>query len=150
MSAATENVEHSATTRRSGHRYFFYAKHHGGDAHAAMWQPTISRDVEFSIFDLADFHQITDRRGWLYGVLRNVGGDLEELGTWDEQVAEFQPGVPPSDPWHGYPQWPVDKLGPANRRRQQCCPDRRVFDLMVAAAMINKLQRRRLLAGRNA
>lgn len=77
-------------------------------------------------------------------------GDLQELGTWDEQVAEFQPGTAASDPWHGYPQWPVDRFGPPNRRKQQCCPDRQVFDLMVAAAMITKLQRRRLLAGRNA
>jgi hypothetical protein len=133
MSAATENVEHSATTQRSGHRYFFYAKHHGGDPRAAMWLPTISREVEFSIFDQADLHEIEDSRGWLYGVLRSDDGKLQEIGTWDEQVAEFQPGAPDREPWHGYPQWSVDKHGPPNRRRQECCADRKVFDLMVAA-----------------
>ena len=47
-------------------------------------------------------------------------------------------------------QWPVDAIGPANRRKQQCCPDRAVFDLMVTATLINKIQRKRLLVGRNA
>lgn len=150
MSAATENVEHSASTQRSGYRYFFYAKHHGGDKKAAMWLTSISREVEFSIFDQGDLRQIADERGWIYGILLDAAGDLREIGTWDEQVAEFQPGASAGDPWHGYPQWPVDELGPANRRKQKCCPDRAVFDLMLAAALINKIQRKRLLAGRNA
>jgi hypothetical protein len=91
MSAATENVEHSASTRRSGYRYLFLAKHHGGDVKAAMWLPSISRQVEFSIFDHCDLHQIADERGWIYGILMDDDGDLSEIGTWDEQVAEFQP-----------------------------------------------------------
>jgi hypothetical protein len=150
MSSATENVEHSVTTQRSGYRYFFYSKHHGGDMKAAMWLSTISREVEFSIFDQGDLRRIADNRGWIYGVLLDDEGDLKEIGVWEEQVAEFQPGASVDDPWHGYPQWPVDKLGPANRRRQQCCPDRIVFDLMVAAAMIDRVQRKRLLSGKNA
>ena len=81
MSAATENVEHSATTRRSGYRYLFYAKHHGGDPDAAMWLPSIRRAVEFSIFDQGDWHQIADARGWIYGVLLGDDGDLREIGT---------------------------------------------------------------------
>jgi hypothetical protein len=149
MSAATENVEHSATTQRSGYRYMFLAKHHGGDVNAAMWLPSISREMEFSIFDQSDLHEIVDERGWIYGVLLDEEGDLREIGTWDEQVAEFQPGVAAGNPWHGYPQWPVDKHGPPNRRRQQCCPDRMVFDLMLNAVMISKVQRKRLLTGRN-
>ncbi len=150
MSAATENVEHSASTQRSGYRYFFYAKHHGGDAKAAMWLASISRDLEFSIFNQGDLHEILDERGWIYGILLDDDGDLREIGTWDEQVAEFQPGAAVGDPWHGYPQWPVDRLGPANRRKQQCCPDTAVFDRMQAVGMINKVQRKRFLTGRNA
>jgi hypothetical protein len=150
MSAANENVEYPEATQRSGYRYFFFAKHHGGDTRAAMWLTSISREVEFSIFDHGDLRDIADNRGWIYGVLLDDEGDLREIGTWEEQVAEFRPGVSLADPWHGYPQWPVDKLGPANRRRQQSCPDRVVFDLMVAAAMIDRIQRKRLLSGRNA
>src|ERR1700683_2023110 len=148
MSAATENVEHSAVTQRSGYRYFFYAKHHGGDTTAAMWLPSMSREVEFSIFDRGDLHEIVDEREWIYGILVDDDGDLMEIGQWDEQVAEFQPGTPIGEPWHGYPQWPVDRLGPPNRRGQQSCPARTVFDRMLAAAMINKVQRKRLLTGR--
>ena len=98
MSAATENVPHPERTRRSQYRYLFVPKHHGGGNKAAMWLPNISRAAEFSIFDLADFHEIHDGRGWLYGVLRNDEGDLSEIGTWDEQVAEFQPGQSEDDP----------------------------------------------------
>src|SRR5262249_52750011 len=136
--------------QRSQHRYLFTAKHHGGDRNAAMWLLTINQDAEFAIFNVADLHQIADSRGWLYGVFPDGEGDLLEIGTWDEQVAEFQPGVAPADPGHGYPRWSVDERGPPNRRKQQCCPERGVFNLMVAAGMINKIQQKRLLTGRHA
>jgi hypothetical protein len=150
MSAATQDIEHPARTRRSQYRYLFIAKHHGGDKKAAMWRPSISQDTEFSIFDNADMGQITDGRGWLYGVLRDNDGEILILGTWDEQVAEFQPGASAPDPWHGYPEWALDESGPPNRRKQQCCPDKAVFNQMVAAGMITKIQRKRLLTGRSA
>jgi hypothetical protein len=150
MSAATQDIEHPTRTQRSQHRYLFTAKHHGGDKNAAMWLPEISRNTEFSIFDLADLRQIADRRGWLYGVLVDEGGEQQIIGTWDEQVAEFQPGSSPEAPWHGYPQWALDKTGPPNRRTQHNCPEKGVFNQMVAAGMINRLQRKRLLTGRHA
>ncbi len=150
MSAATQDIEHPARTQRSRHRYLFVAKHHGGDRNAGMWLPEISQEIEFSIFDMADSREIADNRGWLYGVLLDGDGELESIGMWDEQVAEFQPARSPQDPWHGYPQWPIDEAGPPNRRKQNCCPDRAVFDLMVMAAIINKLQRKQFLKGRPA
>src|SRR5260221_14523850 len=94
MSAATENIEHTARTQRNGYRYLFTAKHHGGDKTSAMWLASLNRDTEFSIFDLADLREILDDRGWLYGVLLDADGDLLDLGSWNEQVAEFQPGTP--------------------------------------------------------
>ena len=150
MSAATENVEHPERTKRSNYQYFFYAKHHGGDNAAGTWLSSVTRTVEFSIFDQADLLDISDGRGWLYGVLPDENGDLAEIGTHDEQVGEFQPGISVDEPWHGYPQWVVDKIGAGNRRRNQCCPDRAVFDKMVAAMLITRIQRKRLLTGRNA
>jgi hypothetical protein len=139
---------HSELTRLSGHRYQFTPKHHGADLGAATWRPEISLEAEFAIFDNADSRRVVDGRGWLYGILRDPDGDLQPLGTWDEQVAEFQLPSPPNDPWHGYPQWALDETGPANRRKQQCCPERTVFDRMAETGMISRLQRKRLLAGR--
>jgi hypothetical protein len=143
-------VVHPVVTDASGHRYQFTPKHHGGDSGAAMWLPQLTLDEEFGIFNTADRLQIADSRGWLYGVLRNPDGDLTTIGTWDEQVAEFPDPSPSTEPWHGYPQWVVDETGPANRRKQQCCPERMVFNRMVEAGLINRLQRKRLLTGRSA
>ena len=148
MSAATEDSEHPTRTRRSQYRYLFTSRHHGGDKKVAMWLPDISQDTEFSIFDNADLRQIADDRGWLYGVLPEGNRELRSLGTWDEQVAEFQRPTSAADPWHGYPQWPLDESGPPNRRRQHNCPNKVVFDLMMMAGLITKIQRKRLLTGR--
>src|SRR5437867_9439484 len=89
---AVQDIEHPARTRRSGYRYLFTAKHHGGDKRATMWLKEIDRNTEFSIFDVADFLEVADGRGWLFGVLPNDDGDLREVGTGEEKVAEFQPG----------------------------------------------------------
>jgi hypothetical protein len=85
---AVQDAEHPTRTRRSQYRYLFTARHHGGDKSAAMWLHEIDRDSEFAIFDVADFQEVADSRGWLYGVLQD-GDDLREIGTCDEQVAEF-------------------------------------------------------------
>jgi hypothetical protein len=143
-------VVHFQVTRASGYRYHFTPKHHGGDPSAGMWLPQIGLDEEYSVFDNADLRRIVDSRGWLYGIAQDENGDLQVLGTWDEQVAEFQPPSSAIDPWHGYPQWAVDETGPPNRRRQQCCPEKVVFNRMVEVGMITKLQRKRLLTGRPA
>ncbi len=150
MSAATENVEHGIQTRRSGFRYLFLAKHHGGDNRAAMWLPSVNRDTEFAVFDEADFLEIFDQRGWLYGVLRDADGELQDIGTWNEQVAEFQPGRAAGEPWHGYPKWPLDDMGPANRRKPKSRPSKQVFDRLLAVGVINRIQRKLLLNGRHA
>lgn len=150
MSAATQDFEHNATTRTSGHRYIFMAKHHGGDPDAGTWLPEISQATEFSIFEAADSWQSSDERGRLYGVLSNGRRGLRMIGTWDEQVAEFQPGSTATQAWHGYPQWALVPVGPPNRRKQICTPDRTVFNRMVDLGVITKLQRKRFLAGRTA
>jgi hypothetical protein len=143
-------VVHAQVTRASGYRYQFTPKHHGADPNASMWLPELSLDEEFSVFDNADLQRVADSRGCLYGILRDENGELQILGTRDEQVAEFQPPSSANDPWHGYPVWALDETGPANRRKQQCCPEKVVFNRMLEVGMINKLQRKRLLTGRPA
>jgi hypothetical protein len=148
--SAIQDVEHSRRTQRNQRRYLFAAKHHGANPAAATWLSEIGNDTEFSIFDAADEGQFHDDRGWLYGILPDGEGGLRELGVWEEQVAEFQPGVNLEDPWHGYPKWALSDEGPKNRRKQQARPDIVVFDRMIEAGLITLLQRRRLLGGKHA
>ena len=50
-------------------QYEFTTKHHGGNKAAARWLPDLSLDEEFSVFDLADFRELADEDGALYGLL---------------------------------------------------------------------------------
>jgi hypothetical protein len=81
---------HPTQTRRSQYHYLFTSKHHGGgSAGDAQWAPDVTQSEEFSVFDDADFHEIFDDRSWLYGGLRSPTGELRDLGTWQQQIAEF-------------------------------------------------------------
>jgi hypothetical protein len=138
---------HPMQTRRSHHRYLFYVKHHGGDHRAARWCPEISREAEFAIFDTADDLEISDERGWLYGVgARDADDHLPELGTWGQQVAEF-PRARPEQPWHGYPLWPLEDAGPQNRRGEFARPSKQVFRIMVERGLLTDRERKRLTKG---
>ena len=74
-------------TRRRQLQYLFTAKHHGGDRGASRWK--LCSAEEFSVFDAADEHDLSDQSGALYGVQRDSEGSLVYLGYWHEQVAEF-------------------------------------------------------------
>ncbi len=40
--------------------------------------------------DVADRDDLSDERGWLYGILpRDEAGHIPDLGTWGQQIAEF-------------------------------------------------------------
>jgi hypothetical protein len=129
---------HPVPTRRSRFRYQFYVKHHRGDRTAAQW--SLSQEVEFGVFDRADFHDISDKRGNLYGIGRNAEGEVLELGMLREQIAKFpyvrpdeiplaedsieattaveeSPYDPAYKPWHGYPLWPLRKPARHNRSK---------------------------------
>jgi hypothetical protein len=103
---------------------------------------------EFDIFNSADSHELSDRRGWLYGIHRE-GGDLRVLGTWAQQIAEFPASREPL-PWHGYPIWAISGLAPENRRGEQMRPHRDVFLKMEAAGLLTTRQRKRLFKGDHA
>lgn len=133
---------------RNGKRYLFSAKHHGLDRHAARWLPSLSRDEEFAVFDTADFHDISDE-GWLYGVGRRINGQLPELGTLGEQIAEF-PFAREHETWHGYPLWPLKVAGPPNRKGEKHRPAKSVFLKMEAEGLISTRDWKRLYKGNHA
>jgi hypothetical protein len=139
---------HPAPTRRSGYRYLFYDKHHGrGAPDAARWSPDVDMDEEFAVFDAADFHDLADERGWLYGVReRDEAGEIPDLGTRGQQVAEF-PSARPNEPWHGYPLWPLAEAGPQNRKGEKLRPSKDVFMKMEAVGVLTLRERRRLYKG---
>jgi hypothetical protein len=132
-------------TRRSKHRYFFYDKHHKlGDSEEAQWLPDLSQDEEFAIFDSADWHEVSNDKGDLFG-LRKKNGDVLDLGTRKEQVAKF-PVTSPGQPWHGYP------VGPLQKGRAGANPPvpLQVLAKMVDKGLLTAKQRRRLAGGKYA
>ncbi len=139
---------HPVRTRRSGYSYQFYDKHHGrGAPDAARWLPEISHEEEFGIFDTADWNEIQDEAGRLYGVRqRNQEDVLPDLGTWGQQIAEF-PVARENVAWHGYPLWSLLQGSPENRRGEKSRPARVVFARMVAVGMLTARERKRLLKG---
>jgi hypothetical protein len=98
-------VVHGTLTARSRYQYQFTPKHHGADPNAAQWLPALSLDDEFSVFDGADEHELSDEDGNLYGVRTDGEGGLRYIGTWNQQVAEF-PVARAGEAWHGYPLYP--------------------------------------------
>ena len=131
---------HPIPTRRSGHRYFFYNKHHGwGGPKAARWSMELGEEQEFGIFNQADELDIRDAQGNLYGVWR-VGEDLRALGTRGQQIAKF-PRAHPGQPWHGFPSFPLrDETEPHPPVR---FPPREVFERMERTGAIDRLDRKR-------
>lgn len=78
-----------------------------------------------------------------------TNGELRDLGTWRQQIAEF-PRARARSPWHGYPIWSVRGFAPGNRRGQTMKPAKEVFVKMLAAGLINEQQKRRLWNGKHA
>lgn len=108
----------------------------------------MTHEEEFSVFNLADVLDIQDD-GRFFGVLRDAEGDLRDLGTWQQQVAEF-PLASGSAPWHGYPAWPLNDLAPPNRVSQKMRPNKSVFVFMESVGLISTRQRTRLMKGDHA
>ncbi len=141
--------EHSEPTRRSKYRYLFSPKHHGGGSPTdARWVEDLSRNDEFYVFDEADWHEVADGGGWLYCVL-NEAGELRDLGTWDQQVAEF-PYAREGVPWHGYPIWAVNHTAPENRNGENMRPAKAIFARLEEVGLITARQRKRLWKGKHA
>lgn len=137
--------EHASRTRRSGYRYFFYAKHHAtGPSRHAQWLPDLGREDEFSVFNIADEFNLSNSQGDLFGLLVRPGGSVEILGTRDEQVAEF-PVTPRNQAWHGYPLWPIRRHDDAPRKSR---PPADALRKMEESGIIDEKQRSRLARGK--
>jgi hypothetical protein len=109
------------------------------------WAATI-HSMEASAGQASEGPELSDKDGRLYGVLRDAEGELRDLGTWQQQVAEFPPaneGVP----WHGYPIWAVNDAAPANRSGEKVRPAKTVFARMEQVGLITARQRKRLYKG---
>ncbi len=128
-------------TKRSSLRYCFSRKHHGGSPHDAQWLPDMSKDVEFSVFELADQHEIADEKNHLYGVLKETSdSEIQELGTRNELIAKF-PAAWPGEHRHGYP------CHPLGRESNRVEPPKSIFERMEFVGLITKRQMNRLMKG---
>jgi hypothetical protein len=146
VASPTADIVHPKLTW-CGKRYVFTSKHHGGDRAASRW--TLTCDEEFLVFDCADFQDIGDAKGNLFGVLLDEEGDLRSMGYWNEQIAQF-PLASDGGPWHGYPCWALDEEAPSNRRSHNRRPAKEVFDKLLGKKLITEQQRKRLLKGDHA
>ncbi len=131
---------HGAMTRNRGLSYLFTDKHHGGGTSKdACW--CVTKDEEFAVFDLADLFDLRDDGGRFFGVLPDETGELRDLGTKLEQVAEFP--LSTSGVWHGYPSWPLSE----GSQRQR--PGKHVFDAMVMMGLMTRRQHKRMMKGKH-
>ena len=141
---------HPIPTRKYEYRYLFSDKHHGrGGFKAAQWLPALSDDEEFSVFDEAVFHGISDQYGRLYGVRITTNQKVLYVGTLGQQIAEF-PHARPGEPWHGYPLWPLKEAGPANMQGENRRPLKEVFQKMEERIKLKARDRKRLWKGNHA
>jgi len=99
------------------------------------------------VFDVADRDDLSDERGWLYGMRpRDEVGHIPDLGTWGQQIAEF-PLARSNDPGHGYPLWPLGEEGPEYRKGEKGRPSKSVFLRMEALGLITHRERKKLYKG---
>jgi len=132
------------------YRYFFYENvHRTGDSEDAQWLPEMTHDEEFAVFELSVSHDLSNKKGDLYGLRLGPGGRrILILGTREEQIAEFP--LPQGDhPWHGYPVWPVTRLERDKKERKDGAPHE-ALRKMSFAGLITENQRKRLARGKHA
>ena len=148
MPTLIEDQPHSHPTERSEFEYLFTRKHHGGDTEAATWVPSLSLEEEFSVFNIADSHEISEN-GKYYGIGRRIGDSLQILGTCKQQMAIF-PNSRPGEVWHGYPLWSIDESAPENRRKEKSMrPGKLIFQRLVRVHLLTEREKKRLMGGKH-
>lgn len=138
--------EHPGCTGRRNLKYCFSRAHHGrGTTDDSQWKEDLSEFEEFSIFDLADHHDLSDPKGHLYGIRPGPAPQtVLDLGTEGEQVAKFWK-TREGQPWHGFPLWPLGNDAPDNRNRTPA--PRAALRRMVEVGLLLPEQRKRLQKG---
>ena len=137
---------HPKPTRLSSFRYCFFTAHHGrGAPDDAQWVENLSLDDEFAIFDLSDWHKLSDEKGHYYGLRRSDDGMILTLGTDGEQIAKFWNPLN-NNPTHGFPLLPVAADGPANRK--QTVVPRIALLKMESVGLLEPTQRKRIQKGK--
>lgn len=137
--------EHHERTRRSSYRYCFYIAHHGrGVADDSQWAEDLNEAEEFAIFDEADWHELSDSKGHLYGLRRSLEGMILDLGTHGEQIAKFW-NPEKNQPTHGFPLWPLPESGSENRKKQSAPMD--ALKIMLRRGLLLMAQYNRLRKG---
>jgi hypothetical protein len=137
---------HPVVTQRSGYQYFFYTKHHQPNNKTdAQWEPAVTQDEEFAVFDLADLHDLSEPNSDLFGLHLGPGPTIQVLGTRGEQVAEF-PVTVTGQAWHGYPLFPIAKGGRGPKRKNPIPSD--ALDKMEQAGLLTPSQKNRLKGGK--
>lgn len=136
-------------TAPHGYRYYFHPKHHGAGSYIdACWHPDITRQEEFTIFELSAQLDLSDSRGNLCNVSKATDGSIRELGIFHEQLARFWKPIA-SEPWHGHPLWPVVTELATNRGSQAYRPDKSVFNKLVEQRVLSERESHRLRNGKN-
>ena len=149
-SSSRNSLIHPTRTNPKGYQYFFHPKHHvprKGDH--ACWQPSISRDLEFSIFEIAVRLDLGDEEGNLYNVERDERKKLIKLGYEYEQVAKFWKPRSGTE-WHGFPFWPLGTRKSNSRKKQMNRPSDRVFEKLVQTGRLTMKESLRLKKGDDA
>jgi len=141
------STAHTSVTRRRNLSYQFTSKHHGGKKGQARWLPALTDAEEFSVFDQADFLEISNSKGDLFGILRDEDGELRIIGCWLEQLAKF-PFTRKGTPWHGYPCWLLSREAPKNRKKG--APTKKIFQKLKDKGVITEQQRKRFANGGDA
>jgi hypothetical protein len=137
-------VHPTATTK--GRRYKFTDKHHyppKGDH--SCWLRSITREVEFSMFQGAEDGHFGDEHGNLYNVHFD-NGEYVEIGTKHELMAKFWHSGSVAE-WHGHPIWPIRVKGAFNRKNQGYEPPALALERMVAGNRITQRDADRLSRG---
>ena len=151
MDACPEKDVHDRPTNRGHLTYCFTAKHRGaGSKTDARWSPELTRPEEFAVFDLADENRLVDEEGNLYGLhIRQIAEDREilPLGDRGEMIARFWAERGEAH-WHGHPLWPVITKAPLSRISRAYAPPKVVFDEMIQAGILTKVQADRLKKAR--
>ena len=137
---------HPEVTRRNAYRYLIYDKHHGrGGPDVARWALDLDDAEEFGIFDRADWLELSDEAGNLYGLRSGADGGILDLGTMRQQVAKF-PHAGPNQPWHGFPLGPLNESGRPHPPNRPLPKD--VLLAMEVSGLLNRAQRKRLEKGK--